>query len=480
MVIAAQILLSVLALTANVLTVQSSAVESETFTVMTTGTEVTNSAAASTASISRRHAKHRPQLQNQEQDLGFSTPLRRDTLRIHYRWSNSVIDTLYRDNAAVLRTIKSLLGDGELSVDTLYIYSSSSPEGGSALNRNLSYKRGEALRDQLVQLRNGRKFEGVNIIPLGSNYDEFLTRLKAEEKVPYKAATIADYEANIRLYGHDAAFKRLAAYHNRVPYGYITRTIFPEMRYADLVLVSHIVFDEDIIEDVEPVQFDTLIIEDSAPIEVAPMELPVPQPEIVEPEPEPQDTVKVHWYPAIKTNLLFDLVTAVNVELEFPIGERFSLAVEDVFPWWKWGPNDRKYCFQYWSIGVEPRWWFVRNDRRDWLTGHFIGLYGMSGKYDFQWVTRFCWQGEYWSAGLTYGYALPICRWANMEFSISAGFLRSDYRHYQPDDEYEHLFKDYYNAGKATWFGPTKAKISLVIPLGKDSHTRRTPEGKRN
>ena len=60
-----------------------------------------------------------------------------------------------------------------------------------------------------------------------------------------------------------------------------------------------------------------------------------------------------------------------------------------------------------------------------------------------------------------------------MEFSVSAGFLRSAYRHYQPDDGYDHLFRDYYNAGRVSWFGPTKAKISLVIPLGRDSHVQK-------
>ena len=45
-----------------------------------------------------------------------------------------------------------------------------------------------------------------------------------------------------------------------------------------------------------------------------------------------------YWYPALKTNLLLDAVTAVNAEIEFPIGKHFSILVEDIFPWWSWGP----------------------------------------------------------------------------------------------------------------------------------------------
>ena len=76
---------------------------------------------------------------------------------------------------------------------------------------------------------------------------------------------------------------------------------------------------------------------------------------------------------ALKTNLLYDLITALNFEIEIPIGNKFSIAVEDVFPWWSWGPHDRKYCFQMWEMGIEPRWWFRRTDEREVLTGQFFG-----------------------------------------------------------------------------------------------------------
>ena len=504
MVIAAQILLSALALTANVFTVPGETADEKEAAVVTvvenkvaTDAQIISadarkepaaladvrSTSAVTSRVARRSGRRRARKIDGDDEILVTTPQRRDTLRVHYRWSNSVIDTLYRENGEVLRRLESLLNDEDQPVDSLYIYSSSSPEGGAALNEALSQKRGEALRDQLIQMRGGRKFRGVSIVALGANYPEFVKRLETVEGLPYRDKVIPDYKAAARTSGHDAAFRQFMTTRDAVPYGYVTRTVFPEMRYADIVLLSHTVFKEDIVEDVPDVQSDTVIVKEETPLEVAQMEQPKQEepveeeePEIVapqEPEAEPEDTLKIHWYPAIKTNLLYDLATAVNVELEFPIGRRFSIAVEDDFPWWNWGPNGKKYCFQVWNIGIEPRWWFVRTDKRDWLSGHFLGVYGMSGKYDFQWDTELCYQGEYWSAGLTYGYALPVCKWANMEFSISVGYLYSDYRHYQPDVAYEHLFRDYYNTGKTFWVGPTKAKISLVIPLGKDSHNRK-------
>ena len=38
---------------------------------------------------------------------------------------------------------------------------------------------------------------------------------------------------------------------------------------------------------------------------------------------------------AVKSNLLFDLASALNVELEVPMGKRWSVAGEWMFPWWR-------------------------------------------------------------------------------------------------------------------------------------------------
>ncbi len=185
---------------------------------------------------------------------------------------------------------------------------------------------------------------------------------------------------------------------------------------------------------------------------------PAPRPVI-----EPVDSVVRDRYQfALKTNLLYDIVSVLNAEIEIPLGKRVSIMIEDVFPWWNWGPYGNKYAIQAWHMGVEPRFWFKPED---YLHGHFIGLYGATGKSDFQFDRELCYQNYFWSAGLTYGYAVPIGKRLHMEFSISAGFMQADYQHYQPAEDYKDLYVDRNLSGQFSYLGPTKAKISLVLPI---------------
>ena len=113
------------------------------------------------------------------------------------------------------------------------------------------------------------------------------------------------------------------------------------------------------------------------------------------------------------------------------------------------------------SIGAEGRWWFKPTP----LKGQFVGIYAESGKYDFEHKRDICYQGEHWSTGLSYGYAMPIGKRLNLEFSISAGYASIAYRGYTPSENYEILWRDPDNVGRWHYFGPTKAQVSLVFPF---------------
>ena len=161
---------------------------------------------------------------------------------------------------------------------------------------------------------------------------------------------------------------------------------------------------------------------------------------------------------AVKTNLLFDAALMPNIELEVPIGKRWSLNGEYMFPWWL--INDDRYCLQVLMGGLEVRYRPGRRSGRDVLTGHFLGLYAGGGKYDLQWDKN-GYQGEFFiAAGVSYGYAHSIARNLRLEYNIGIGMLRTDYRHYHSRDNHRTLL--WQENGEYTWLGPTKLKISLV------------------
>ena len=171
-------------------------------------------------------------------------------------------------------------------------------------------------------------------------------------------------------------------------------------------------------------------------------------------------SIATHTRPlfALKTNLLFDAALMPNIELELPIGKRWSLNAEYIFPWWL--INDDRYCLQLLMGGLEGRYWFGNREKRQALTGHFAGLYAGGGKYDLQWDTK-GYQGEFFiAAGISYGYAHPIARNLRLEYNIGIGMLRTNYRHYHTRDNHRTLL--WQENGEYTWLGPTKLKVSLV------------------
>lgn len=167
---------------------------------------------------------------------------------------------------------------------------------------------------------------------------------------------------------------------------------------------------------------------------------------------------------ALKTNLLFDLALAPNIELEVPFGKDmlYSAMIEWWTPWYVWHNNSRAYEFQ--TLGLELRRWF-RNCRKGLppLSGTFVGVYYANGKYDLEWNSDGD-QGEFNSVGATIGYSWVLHKYLNLEASFSAGVFWGPRRHYKGMFDDTHLIWQY--TGHTTYVGPTKAKISLVWLIG--------------
>ncbi|WP_292269900.1 DUF3575 domain-containing protein [Butyricimonas sp.] len=371
---------------------------------------------------------------------------------VNFRWDRAVLDFNYMGTGKTFADLAGLIRRvGIANIDTIVVVSYSSPEGRYAYNLKLSDRRAMAMNKYLAREYSALA-ERIMVKADGEAWHLFRAKVLFDKTLDEntRRAVLAIIDSDLHP---DTKKLRLKALDGGRLYHYFIKNHFADLRRSFIRVIYF--------AGEPPVPRSGL-----TPAVAAALPVPVLTPVTFSlPAATGKDARGKKTIVALKTNLLYDLLTALNVEIEIPIGKRFSVAVEDVFPWWSWGPNDRKYCFQMWEMGVEPRWWFRRTDEREVLSGQFVGVYGMSAKYDIQWNTKWCYQGEYWSAGVTYGYAKKISRRFNLEFSASAGYVSGDYRHYEPSGDYEHLYRDRYKTGRVGYFGLTKLKVALVCPI---------------
>lgn len=380
--------------------------------------------------------------------------------RIFYRVNSTRIDSSYMDNAARLDEIDRYLARSP-RMDSIVIYSYASPEGPFQRNRYLADKRGEmAKRYILSRLPEGSAFHDslIHLRPEAENWEG----LYEEALLGYREA---DRNEVLQILTSSLPDEQKKQQLKRLNQGRSWRTLvrqcMPQLRYATWIAVWGQLPK---LELELPPQADYLLTLTPCP---APSLLPPPI------KPSAYYIEDRHTVVAIKSNLLYDAITWLNFAIEIPFSQRFSLLYYHQFPWWRGGQNNNKYCMRFLGIGGEARWWFrpmprpadPKHVKRDKLMGHFLGLYGQGGKWDFERKRHYCYQGEFWSAGLTYGYAMPIGRRLNLELSLSVGYASIPYRHYFPTEDYELLIRDRNKTGTWHYVGPTKAEVALVLPI---------------
>ena len=116
---------------------------------------------------------------------------------------------------------------------------------------------------------------------------------------------------------------------------------------------------------------------------------------------------------------LYDLLLIPNIGVEVYLGRNWSASANWMYAWWK---SDRRH--NYWRTyggDVEIRRWFGKRAEEKPLTGHHAGVYGQIVTYDFELGGR-GYLGDKWSygAGISYGYALPVARRLNLDFTLAA------------------------------------------------------------
>ena len=367
-------------------------------------------------------------------------------IEVHFRFDKSQFDMNYMGNAQALdRFAQAVDSIGLDRIDSVVVVSQSSPEGAYKHNLTLSHNRAATMHRVVLQ-RHPELEKRLHVRPDGESWEGLRTYVANDKKMKPQTINqvlrIIDSDVNI-----DTKKWRL----QQLPiYRYLLQTHYPRLRNSVFCIVYF--------TELPPVEEP-----------VTKLELPYERPKMNLPSFAPISMEERRVILALKTNLLYDALTLLNYSIEVPFNEKFSVLWYHQFPWWRWGEADNQYCIRFLSIGAEGRWWFNPKPRpqmgRDKLMGHFVGLYAESGKWDFEWGRDICHQGEHWSVGLSYGYSMPLGRRLNMEFSISVGYASIAYRKYEPSEDYEILWRDPEKHGRWHYFGPTKAQVSLVVPI---------------
>ena len=402
---------------------------------------------------------------------------------IFFRFDKTDIDLGYLSNEVNIATLRHYLANSH-KVDSITIYSYASPEGRQKHNQWLSQERAIAAKNILLKHSPDSSILNAGMIrvcPLSENWPGLLREVE-ERYHRHDRERVLRILRNKRI-SDDTRKWRLGRLDKGYTWSFLRRIYMPELRVATWICVYG-----NIAQPLEPVGLIPSMISHA---QLQPADSAV-SPRAARSASDSSDSGKSDektsrkgiskWKQepldpsqrtvvALKTNLLLDAVTALNYAIEVPVNEHFSLQYFQTTPWWSNSKNN--FCLQFLSFGGEAKWWFLPRTRaessslkqRDALMGHCIGAYGWGGNGDLQFGRNVCQQFDFWSAGLTYGYAMPIGKYLNMEFTISVGYANIDYQHYIPTDDFSLLVRDPEMAGKLHYIGPTKAEISLVIPI---------------
>lgn len=159
---------------------------------------------------------------------------------------------------------------------------------------------------------------------------------------------------------------------------------------------------------------------------------------------------------AVKTNLLYDATTTINLGAEVAFGKHLSVDLSGNYnPWTFSGDKSIKH----WLVQPEMRYWLYER-----FNGHFFGVHALYADYDVAgksllnvMKSGFAYDGNAYGGGLSYGYQLYLSPHWNIEFTAGVGYVhfRYDKTPFPTGQAAEGRYRNNY-------FGPTKLGVSIV------------------
>ena len=383
-------------------------------------------------------------------------------LMLYFRVNSSLLERGYKDNAKTLDILEEIFSDRQSlrNIDFVTINAAASPEGDSENNERLSQNRALAIKSYIMWKFPYLDRDGITTFSVGEDWTGLKKMVEDNVSVPGRDELLDILnDENISSELKKMYLKRV---NNGASYRYIEQNFYPYLRggatcmifYRDPNKAKSSGFgdgESSIVARIDTVYMkEEVLVRDTMCIETTEVVL--------------RDTVPHKFYMAVKNNVIYDALLLPNLAVEFYIPGRWSIEAEGVWSWWRFNSFEKYNRIQ--SVGLEARKWFGKKHADNPLCGHHVGLYGMYGTYDIKRE-----KNEFgnlsnssFSVGFSYGYSVPVAKRLNLEFGIAFGYMGGEYEKYS--------YSDYWNdhpwesTHKRHYFGPTKAKASLVWQIG--------------
>ena len=378
---------------------------------------------------------------------------------IFFRINSPEIDPSFQNNERAIeqmrKDIESTLALDGVVPDSLLILSTASPDGRYEFNKWLAKERAASTRKLILEMFPQFENSHIEVAYLEEDWDGLLQVLKVHTEIPQRDEMMAIIADGENLVSKEWRLREL-----RTGWRHIVNNYIYALRNSSItmkvVMTATNADDEFVREVIQPI--DTVVAFEYTPH--------FPQPfnnEAIAPQKETRKYQKTIL--AARSNLL---IPGLNVGIEIPIRENWSLGLDYYYPWFV--SNANKWCVEMLGWFVDAKYWFT-NDNTRWmpdskLKGHAVGVYAGLGYYDFQNKIKGA-QGEFIDLGVDYTYALPVANdKLRLEFNLGLGFLKTWYRPYTPSSDYADLIKEPGVKYRTTNFiSPTKAGVSLVWPI---------------
>lgn len=371
-----------------------------------------------------------------------------ESIVIRFPFDKSEIDPDFIDNTQNLSVLYGIMSKRTLSeLDSIIITGSFSPEGNPRHNRILAQRRANSVMKFILENYPDVK-PSICRIHIDEGYWDGLIRLVEQDPNVPARDEFLEMLKDPRL-SDNVKTRKMETMRTGKVYAYLNNNLVLRQLRQSTVLVTFRT----------PVQISQP--ESKQEPEYKPQLQPQPQPQPFETMPEvvPMSSAAVPRYNtslALRTNLLLDVLGGFNVGVEVPFGKNFSAAADFVHAYMR---INNRFALQTIQASAEARYWFKQGSNA--LTGWNLGIYGTyCSRFDVQFGRGF--QGDgYWSCGLSGGYAIPLSKRLNLDFSAAGGFFHSpEIREYsKPQNGHLIWEKTRYNVNRIAL---TQVRVNLV------------------